>query len=280
MSTHVRDFYDSAPEREWERLDTGLSRIEFASTLRLIERYFPAEGAVCDVGCGPGRYSVELARRGYRVTCFDLSAKLLERAQGAFASVGINATTFIQGDARDLGVFEDESFDAALLLGPVYHMVQRPDRSQALSEMVRILKPGGRAIVAFLNAWGLIRTGVAGFPHRFRNPAFLRSLLGETTFEDHERPRFTECHWSNPEIACKELRGAGLRIVSYAGAEGFVGGMAPLLEVLRENEPAAYKNVEAFAAETSELPQFRDATNHVHFVVEKSSTSSHAFKDA
>ena len=280
MSTHVRDFYDSAPEREWERLDTGLARIEFASTLRLMKKYFPENGDVCDIGCGPGRYSIKLARRGYRVTCFDLSVTLLARAEGAFTTEGINATAFVQGDARDLGVFEDESFDAALLLGPLYHMVQRPDRSQALREMVRILKPGGTAIVAFLNAWGLLRTGVAGFSHRFRNPAFLRSLLGETNFEDHERPNFTECHWSNPETACKELLETGLQIVTYAGAEGFVGGMAPLLETLRENEPAVYENIEAFAAETSELPQFRDATNHVHFVVEKSGTSSHAIKDA
>ena len=46
-------------------------------------------------------------------------------------------------------------------------------------------------------------------------------------------------------------------------------GMAPLFEALRKDEPEAYENVLEFAAETSELPQFRDATNHVHFVVEK-----------
>ena len=54
MSKYVRSFYDSAQEREWERLETGLPRIEFASTLRLIEKYFPANGAVCDIGSGPG----------------------------------------------------------------------------------------------------------------------------------------------------------------------------------------------------------------------------------
>lgn len=269
MSKHVRNFYDSAPEREWERLDAGLPRIEFASTLRLIERYFPSNGAICDIGSGPGRYAIELARRGYRMTLCDLSEKLLERAERAFGSEGTTADRFFQGDALDLGVLEDESFDAALLLGPLYHLIERDDRSRALSEMFRILRPGGRGIVAFLNSWGMLRSGIAGFPKRFFDPAFLRSLLGETTFEDHERPNFTECHWSNPEIAREELLDAGLRIVSYAGAEGFLEGMAPLLESLRTNEPEAYENVLEFAAETSELPQFRDATNHVHFVVEK-----------
>lgn len=269
MRKQVRTFYDSAPEREWERLDAGLPSIEFASTLRLTERYFPPNGAICDIGCGPGRYAIELTRRGYRVTLCDLSEKLLERAERAFASEGKTAERFVQGDALDLGVFDDESFDAALLLGPLYHLIERDDRSRALSEMFRILRPGGRGIVAFLNSWGMLRSGIAGFPKRFIDPAFLRSLLGERTFEDHERPNFTVCHWSNPEIAREELLDAGLRVVSYAGAEGFLEGMAPLLEALRTNEPEALENVLEFAAETSELPQFRDATNHVHFVVEK-----------
>ena len=269
MSKYVKTHYDSAPESEWDRLDAGLSRIEFASTLRLIEKYFPANGAVCDIGSGPGRYSIELSKRGYQVTLFDLSKKLLERGERAFASEGIGATQFVQGDARDLGVFEDESFDAALHLGPLYHLIKSDDRSQALSELVRILKPDSRAIVAFLNSWGLIRTGVVDFPERFRNSTFLRSMLDEKTFQACELSDFTECHWSNPEIAGKEIQDVGLRIVSYAGVESFVGGMAPLLESLRKNEQAAYENVVEFASETSELPQFRDATDHVHFVVEK-----------
>ncbi|NKB70452.1 MAG: methyltransferase domain-containing protein [Candidatus Latescibacteria bacterium] len=269
MSKLVRSYYNSAPESEWERLEVGLSRIEFASTLQLIEKYFPTTGCVCDIGSGPGRYALELAKRGYQVTLFDLSENLLSRGKQAFVSEGISATNFIQGDARDLSVFEDESFDAALHLGPLYHLINREDRSQALGELVRVLKPGCRAIVAYLNAWGLLRAGVVDFPQRFSDAGFLRSMLEEKTFAGGELSGFTECHWSNPEIARKEIQSAGLQIVSYAGVESFVGGMAPLLEMLKKNEPSAYANVVTFAAETAELPQFRDATDHVHFVVEK-----------
>ena len=114
-----------------------------------------------------------------------------------------------------------------------------------------------------------MRTGVVDFPERFRDAAFLRSMLGEMTFEGRELSGFAECHWSNREIAREELRSAGLRIVSYAGVESFLSGMGPLLEPLSKREPAVYDHLVEVAAETAELPQFRDATDHLHFVVER-----------
>jgi S-adenosylmethionine-dependent methyltransferase len=61
----------------------------------------------------------------------------------------------------------------------------------------------------------------------------------------------------------------GLRVVSYAGVESFLGGMTPILERLKGDKPAVYDSLVEFAAETAELPQFRDATDHLHYVVEK-----------
>lgn len=63
MSQFVRDFYNYNAVREWERFDLPLCRIEFVSTLRLIDKYFPQQGHICDIGVGPGRYSIELLRR-------------------------------------------------------------------------------------------------------------------------------------------------------------------------------------------------------------------------
>ena len=73
MSQSVKDYYNKNAKMESERLDGGLCKIEFASTLGLIDRYFPKQGRVCDIGGGPGRYSIELLRRGYQVTLFDIS---------------------------------------------------------------------------------------------------------------------------------------------------------------------------------------------------------------
>lgn len=268
MSEPVREYYDHNVEREWGRLDSPLGRIEFRSTLRLIDAHFPNNSRVCDLGSGPGRYALELARRGDRVTLVELSEGLLQRARAAFAADHLQAENFIHGDARDLRALDSEGYDAALLLGPIYHVVDPPERLQLLRGVLRVLRPGGMAIVAYLNSWGILRAGLGDFPARYRNADFVRSMLGELTFQ-RELQGFTESYWATPESAAAELRAAGFHIVTYIGPEGLAGGMRPLVEQLAAGDDAAYQNLLEIAAETSALPQYRDACEHLHYVVRK-----------
>jgi ubiquinone/menaquinone biosynthesis C-methylase UbiE len=256
-----------------DRPDQPHSIIEFASTLVLIDRYFPATGHVCDIGGGPGRFSVALLERGYQVTLFDLSAESLRLAHEQFRLRGLHPRAVIQGDARDMQSLPGEEFDAALLMGPMYHLVDQERRASALQHLVRVLKPGAVAIIAYLNSWGLIRTGVADFAPRYRDPAFLRAMQHELVFRGTELTGFTECYWTTPPVALGEIGGAGLELVSYASAEGFAGGLHPLLDQLAGRDPVAYRNVVEAAAEACELPQYRDTGNHLHLVVRKASGS-------
>jgi ubiquinone/menaquinone biosynthesis C-methylase UbiE len=264
MSQEVRDLYDNNVLTEWQRLETPYSRLEFASTLRLIEDYFPPHGHVCDIGSGPGRYAVELLERGYDVTLLDLSEKLLEFAQAMIQGLGLQARQIVHGDARDLGRLDSEGFDAALLLGPLYHLAVHADRARALQELYRVLKPGGVAIVAYLNAWGIVRTGITDFPDRYHELSFVRALLDECDLGIW--------HLSTPHTALAEVEAAQLEVLSYAGAEGFAGGMKPLLEKLAADHPKAYENVMRLAVETCRLEQYRDATDHLHIVCRRPRT--------
>jgi ubiquinone/menaquinone biosynthesis C-methylase UbiE len=268
MSQDVQDFYNSNPEREWERLTRPLSSIEFASALRLIEKYFPNKGHVADIGGGPGRYTMELAKRGYQLTLIDISSELVRLAESKLKENDLRAELLV-GDARHLSNITDKTFDAALFLGPMYHIIQHDERALALHELVRVLKPGGIAIISFINSWGLIRTGLNDFPNWYLDPDKIRSLLGARAFEGQQLSEFTECYWSTPESATKELEDAGLNIISYAGAQGFAGGMGTILERLANENPEILERVVQLAAEFSELKQFRDTTEHLFFVVRK-----------
>jgi hypothetical protein len=127
------------------------------------------------------------------------------------------------------------------------------------------------AIIAYLNSWGLIKTGLADFPRWYRDLSFLRSMLGEHTFTGHSLSGFTESYWSTPTAALREIKEAGLEVAGYAGAEGFAGGMGELLGRLAMDDPQAYENVVQMASETSELEPYRDSTDHLHIVVRKKS---------
>lgn len=109
---------------------------------------------------------------------------------------------------------------------------------------------------------------IGGGPGRYRDLSFLRAMLNEVTFPE-PLPGFTVCHWSTPVAARQELFEAGFELVSYASAEGPMGGMGPLVDMLAKNVPEAYSNVVEFVAETCELPQFGDEGEHLLFVVRR-----------
>jgi S-adenosylmethionine-dependent methyltransferase len=94
----VREFYKDA-QKEWDRLDIPLCRIEFASTLALIDEYMAgAAKTVADIGGGPGRYTIELLKRGCSVTLLDLSPENIALAQMKIAELGLCADQALVGD--------------------------------------------------------------------------------------------------------------------------------------------------------------------------------------
>ena len=85
----TRAAYDRYADREWSRLESGAQhRLEYLVTLNVLRRHLPPPQQsvhVLDAGGGPGRYTIALAERGYRVTVLDLSPRLLEIAQSRIA---------------------------------------------------------------------------------------------------------------------------------------------------------------------------------------------------
>lgn len=99
-------------------------------------------GRVCrhvlDVGCGPGFFSVLLARLGYEVTAVDYTENMLAEARKNAAHYGVDID-FRQMDAQNLD-FEDETFDLVISRNVLWNLEQ-PER--AYSEWLRVLKPDG-----------------------------------------------------------------------------------------------------------------------------------------
>ncbi len=133
---------------------------------------------VLELGCGPGFYACKLARRfpQVEVTGVDLSARLVERARNRASMRRLENCDFQIGDAQALAELH-ETLDA-VVLSRLFLIV--PDKQAVLSEVFRILRPGGRCFIAEPTSslktliplgcmWILSR--LSGRPmHRFREP--------------------------------------------------------------------------------------------------------------
>ena len=156
LTEYIARYYDRDAQHEWERMERH--RTEFAVTLRAMEKYLPPPPArVLDCGGGPGRYAIELAKRGYRVTLFDLSPGNLQLAQEKVRAADVTLEAIEQGSATDLTRFAEDVFDAVLLMGPLYHLLEVEQRQQALSEARRVLKSGGPLLASFITRYSAHR---------------------------------------------------------------------------------------------------------------------------
>ena len=150
----INAFYDAYSE------DTRLERtrhgqLEYLTTMHYIHKLIPKNSSVLEIGAGTGRYSIALAKEGYCVTAVELSrnnlALLQEHARG------IDNLTALAGDAIDLSIFDDNNFDATFLFGPMYHLYAYDDQLQALQEAIRVTKPNGIIITAFLSIHAIMQ---------------------------------------------------------------------------------------------------------------------------
>lgn len=110
---------------------------------------------IIDIGAGTGRYSVALAEEGYDVT----AVELVKYNLGILKQKGANVKAY-QGNALKLKRFADNSFDLALLFGPMYHLHSDEEHVQALAEAKRVVRPGGYIMVAYvMNDYSVIKYG-------------------------------------------------------------------------------------------------------------------------
>jgi SAM-dependent methyltransferase len=149
----IRKYYDDAPDREWERFDHH--PLEFEVTKRLLSRHLgkrPLE--ILDVGGGPGRYSLWLAQEGHRVSLVDLSPGNVAFARAKAQELGITIEECAVGNALDLGpVTGGRTFDAVLLLGPLYHLLEESERIRAVDQALGCLRPGGLFAAGFISCY-------------------------------------------------------------------------------------------------------------------------------
>ena len=212
------DVYDE-DERLWT---AGRGELIRHRTWDIFARYLPAAGQLLDVGGGPGTHAAHLATRGYDVTLVEPIARHLVTAARRAEAQHEHRFGVVAGEARRLPM-PDESVDIVVLMGPLYHLVERVDRDRALREAARVLRPGGRVLVEAISryAWVLDATvkDVLATPGIWDN--FSWNLRGFSQDPADTRTGEFWAYFHLPDELHAELADAGLVEIELTGVEVF-----------------------------------------------------------
>lgn len=146
----VKKYYRDFDEKNRLQNDSS-GKLEFDMTMKILEKYLQNESLILDLGGGAGAYSFPLADKGHKMYLADLSEDLINQAKEQKAKE--NNQSIISCDvvnATNLNIYEDNQFDVVLLFGPLYHLLEENEREQCISEVNRVLKPGGKIFASFI----------------------------------------------------------------------------------------------------------------------------------
>jgi S-adenosylmethionine-dependent methyltransferase len=273
-SNDVRAYYAAFGSREWDRLEHPEGAVEFIVTTDMLVRHLPDRGRVLDLGGGPGRYAAWLADRGYRVTLADLSPELLAIARTRLSVDPIGpprpgaVEAIVEADARDLSAWPDATFDAVLALGPFYHLPDRAGRRRALSEVARVLRPGGTVFIAFMPWLILVRrtVGVADERRHLADPAFVAALRDRGEFRNDVPGRFTGGYGVDPARVSREIEPAGFVTRALVSTHGFATGIEEALLEMADSDPVAYRAALQLLLSTADDPSILGTAGHLLYV--------------
>ena len=263
-----RHFMEGAPEFEddtalvqevYRRFDENTrlnkskaARVEFLTTVRCIEEYLTPGAKILDIGAGAGEYSLYFSRKGYAVSALELADANIEAFRAKLTEC--DTVDLVQGNALDLGRYEDASFDVVLLFGPLYHLHSEEDKRRCIEEAKRVCKKDGHIFFAFISNDIVILT-----MQQCQSDYLLRGDYDKDTFRLHDIPFVF-----HTAQRCRELLTEnGIKICREIAADG----VSELLQTLiNDMDDASYEQYLRYHFYLSEKPECLGMSNHLLFV--------------
>ncbi len=253
---------------EWNRLvKDAYNSLEFLVTMHYLRKHLPETGKILDAGGGPGRYTLELCRAGYEVVLLDIDATYTAFAEEKIKlepkHVSDRLIAPIVGDIRNLSRFNTNDFDAVLCLGgPLTHIYDETERTQATSELVRIAKPGAIVCISVMGYLAMLRTVLSRASEELIIPQYwelIKEGKGNNLVQDSLWHFFRASELQQLAESC------GLTTLEMAGCEGLSTGLFEATNTVAE-DPTRWEHWVELVLETATEPAIVDMAAHILYI--------------
>lgn len=243
---------------EDKRLTHRHGIVEYTISMKYIQKYIlKTPSKIIDIGAGTGRYSVALSDLGHDVTAVELVKHNLNVIKEK--SKKVNA---ILGNALNLQKFADNTFDIAILFGPMYHLFTYEDKLKALKEAKRVTKTGGFIFVGYvMNEYAFIKHAIID--------GNLRKALNENKLDKNYQILSTEkdlYSYSRLYEIDKLKDALNLKREVIFAPDGATDYIRKYINALSEDD---FKEYIKYQETICEFPELLGASSHVVDVLQK-----------
>lgn len=265
----VRRLFDELGDGEWERFEKdAASRVSLEVHRRFLRRHVPEGVDVLEIGAGPGRFTIELARMGCPVVVSDVSAVQLALNERHVAEAGYEAAVAERRllDVRDLSSVPDAAFDAVVAYGgPLSYTFEEAEA--CLGEMLRVVRPGGRVVASVMELIGTLRILVRIIP-AYAAKGRLETLKAVMATGDNRLDEGHPCRmfrWREIEAMVGQLP----CVLRGASASNFLSSGDPQVVEHIEQHPSLWELLLDWEEEYCAEPGALDSGTHLLFALER-----------
>lgn len=229
VTKSVENYYDKSTEYEWNRLVRDkYHKLEWDTTQIFLKKHLPKKGLILDAGAGPGRYTVDLAKKGYDIILLDYSKGNVELAKVKVkeAKQEKKVKDFIQGTIVNLSKFKDNSFDAVICLGGPLSHVEKKERQKAVNELIRVAKKNAPIFVSVMGKYAILLSAIKRWPNEVKDTInFKRLSIDGDDFNwgsaSSNGTKKSYCHFFTIDELEKLFPKNKTKLLETVGLEGF-----------------------------------------------------------
>lgn len=257
----LNDYYRNAYIEDTRLTKDKTHYVEFVTTTRYIEKYLKKGDKILEIGAGTGTYSLYYANKGYQVDAIELVQANIDVMKSKIKDS--NNVKVLQGNAIDLSMYDDNTFDITLVLGPLYHLFKTEEINKAIEEAIRVTKIGGKIYFAFILfdltmlTWGFQSKNI------FDNIGINKQVLTDFTPNNQESFIFNmKCFSEVKELMSK----FNIKVLNYVATDGIGKLMKENINQMSEEEYNLYINYHLSICERQDLIGY---SGHILSIVTK-----------
>ena len=265
----VKQFYAEYADQEWHRLQKSpADEAKLHVHRHYLEKHIVPGNHVLEIGPGPGRFTQLLAQIGATIVAADISPMQLQLHRQYAQKLGFESAVKgrLELDICDMHILPNETFDAVVCYGgPLSYVFEQ--RSQAITEVLRVCKPRGIIILSVMCLWGSVHEflpGVVAIPPKDNWQIIETGDLCPATYEKSDH----HCHLFRADELRSFLEHAGTEILTLSASNCLTAAWGGRLADIRA-DAAQWEHLLDLEIQACQQPGCLDMGTHLIAIAKK-----------